>query len=549
MAYPFNTSVRLAPKTVATNAVVQVAVTSHSANCQCGCTLIKNAVSAPLANNRKGGDSLQPRGFQDSLKSEVERSTTAGEDKYIANIDALAFSGMKKPSVVVESYILSSIIAKMEKNTEFFPKDTKKVVAGNCGKRVMPQKLRNKIFGETVPTDDIVNFAGDIPKVVSVPEPDTQVNIMSYKGSVSYYGVMCCHNIWGCHSCARKISERRKNGLSLLLKAHFDRFYADSVTASLFTVPHSKYDDVGDIRKRLIKSYNYMTRSRRYKDLMQKYMGCGSSRGVEVTWSLVNGFHPHIHVLNFFEQSVLLDHQGLADELFYLWSLALERNGFDKPSREAFGCNIVPSTQASIDAVAEYFSKVEADVNDADIEGFLKKHKDSVRSVIDSEGKQVSGWQTEHEMTKWHLKKARSDGENFRYSMLDLVRGYSIADDNGDEESKAQFRRLWLEYRKAFFRQPQLCTRHKHFKIKELELSDAELGSQELEEPEQRKILASIDFKQWLVVVFMNARGILLEKARKSGQQGVVEAITFINDGYCSFFPDDPCGFRKSKTT
>jgi hypothetical protein len=394
----------------------------------------------------------------------------------------------------------------------------------------MGDNLRKKIFGDDLEGENKAKSA---------------VKIIDYRGSLSYQGVMCCHNIWGCPICGRKLSERRKKGLSMLLHAHFDKFHADSVSASLFTIPHSKYDDLGDIRKRLVKCYNDMTRTRDYKGIIKKLGGCGSSRGTEVTWSLVNGFHPHIHVLNFFEGSVLLEHEFLANTLFDLWAMALEKNGFDKPSREAFGCNIIPSTKASIEAVAEYFAKSESDVNDADIMGYLKKHKE-IRSVKNVEGREVMGWQTEHEMTKWHLKQARSDGENFRYSPFDFVRGYSIADDNKDEDSKTQFRALWLTYRKAFKGQRQLWTRHKHFKISELELSDEELGSQELEEPVQ-KVVVEIDFNQWLVIVFMHARGVLLEKARHKGVEGVNAILDTINENYCAFFPDNPCGFSHIK--
>lgn len=508
------------------------AIDSHGSSCSCGGC---HSGAAALANNRKIGDGLEPRGFQKSLKAEVDRSTAANEDKFCSNVDALAFSGLKQPSIVLEGYILSGVIAKMEANTDFLPKGTDKALAGNCGKRVMSPKMQNKIFGTEIKSYDH-------------QDNNSKIDIILYKDSVSYYGVMCCHNVWACPVCGRKLSERRKQGLSKLLTAHFDRFGADSVTASLFTIPHSKYDDLQDILKRLNKAYSDMTHSRGYKALMKTLQGCGSSKAKEVTWSLVNGFHPHIHVLNFFEQNLLLDHEFIADTLFNLWADALKKNCFDPPSREAFGCNLIPSTKQGIQAVAEYFSKSESDVNDADIMGYLKKHKDVVRSVTDAEGRVVTGWSTEHEMTKWHLKQARSDGENFRYSMFDFVRGYSIADDNGDEESKAQFRRLWLEYRKAFKGERQLWTRHKHFKISELQLSDEELAEQELEEPE-KKTVASIEFNQWLVVVFMHARGMILQKARKKGSEGVTEGLSFVNDAYFSFFPDDPCGFSNYKNS
>lgn len=508
MAFPFNSSEH----------VKNGAILSHGSACSCGC-------AASLANNRKIGDGLLPRGFQDSKKADVQRSIAVNDDKYLSNYDSVAFTGTKKPSIILESYILSGVISKMEANTDFLPKDTDKALAGNCGKRIMGVNLRKKIFG----TDSVNGeFLGG-------------VDIIDYRGSVSYQGAMCCHNVWGCPVCARKLSERRKKGLSDLLTAHFDRFGADSVTASLFTVPHSKYDDLDDILNRLLKVYRDMTHSRGFRTLLRTLEGCGSSRGTEVTWSLVNGFHPHIHVLNFFENSILLHHGWLADTLFNLWADALKKNCFDEPSRKAFGCNIVPSSKEGIDAVAEYFSKSESDVNDGDIQNYLKKHKE-VRSVKNADGVDFLGWSTEHEMTKWHLKQARADGENFRYSMFDFVRGYSIADDNDDSESKAQFRALWLTYRKAFKGKRQLWTRHKHFKISELDLSDEDLAEQELEEPTV-KTIASIDFDHWLVVVFMNARGTVLEQARRKGSDGVALALASIVEGYLAFFPDNPCKF------
>ena len=492
MAFPFNS-----PEHVKNSAIL-----SHGSACSCGC-------AASLANNRKIKDGLLPRGFQDSVKSEVKRSTDANEDKYLTNVDALSFTGLKKPSVIMESYMLSNIVAKIEANTPFFEKGTDKAVAGNCGKRVMGANLRKKIFGEDSVSD---NSQGGI-------------DIVSVNGSVSYAGAMCCHNVWGCPVCARKVSERRKKGLSSLLTAHFDKFGADSVIASLFTVPHSLGDDAKDITQRLRKCYSDMTQSRGYKQLMKTLEGCGSSRALEVTWGTSAGFHPHIHVLNFFENSILLHHSWLADTLFSLWSQALQKNELSLPSRKAFGCNIVPSSKEGIDAVAEYFSKSESDVNDADIATYLKKHKTTVREVA---GK--SGWGIEHEMTKWHLKQGQGQGLNFRYSMFDLLRGYSIASANGDDESRKKFRALWLAYRDAFKGQRQLWTRHKHFKIKELELNEKELA--ELEPSEPAKIIFSIPFDVWLMVVYMGARGSVLEIARRSGADGVVKTLDFIRSGY-----------------
>lgn len=508
-------------------------LSAHGDACSCGC-------AAPLANNRKYAATLSVPSFEQTLKNDVEKN----EDKYLSDIDSVVFSSSSKPSITLDSFILSKIVAQMEANTDFFPKGTDKALAGNCGKRVMPPKLREKILGQDVSFYSV--DSSDISKIPQIKNLDDAgtVDIIDYKGSMSYSGVMCCHNVWGCPICARKVSELRKKGLSDLITAHFDRFGAGSITASLFTVPHGLGDDLVDIKARLLKAYRDMTKSGSYTAFMKSLGYCGTSRALEVTFSLSNGFHPHIHVLHFFEKEFSLDNQMfLWETLFSMWTKFLLKNEFKTPSREAFGCQKIASDKKTIADVAEYFSKVESDVNDDDIHGYLKKHQD-VRGVTNSQGRTITGWQTEHEMTKWHLKKAKQDGENYRYSMFDFIRGYSIAKTNGDKETAARFRALWLAYRTAFKGARQLVTKHKHFKISELDLTDEQLGEQQPED-NQSKLVSQISFDDWRVVVFMNARGALLEKARSQGSEGVESLLSIIMKCYVDFFPDNPVHHSK----
>jgi hypothetical protein len=494
MAFPFKS-----PKYVKNREL-----SAHGDACSCGC-------AAPLANNRKYASTPAVPSFEQTLKDDVLKN----QDNYHTDIDSLAFAGSSKPSITLDSFILSKIVAQMEANTDFFPKGTDKAVAGNCGKRVMSPKLRKKIFG----VDSSSDYEG------------STVDIIDYRGSMSFAGVMCCHNVWGCPICARKVSELRKKGLSDLITAHFDRFGSGSITASLFTVPHGLGDDLVDIKARFLKAYRAMTSGRPFKNFMKSLGYCGTSRALEVTFSLSNGFHPHIHVLHFFEKELSLDNKILLWEtLFLMWTKFLLKNEFKAPSREAFGCKTISSDKKTISDVAGYFSKVESDVNDDDIMSYLKKHQD-VRSVTNSQGRTITGWQTEHEMTKWHLKKAKQDGENYRYSMFDFIRGYSIAKTNGDQETAARFRALWLSYRKAFKGARQLVTKHKHFKISELDLSDEDLGEQ-LPNDNESKVIYQIPFEIWLLVVYMGARGSVLESARFGGSEHIEKSLKIIRDGY-----------------
>lgn len=424
----------------------------------------------------------------------------------------------------------------MEANTEFYPKGTKKVVVGNCGKRVMPERLREKIYGARSAKSRITELLNPNDNF-AIDYKDSTVDIIEYNGSLSFSGVMCCHNVWGCPICARKISELRKKGLSDLITAHFARFGSGAITASLFTVPHGLGDDLEDIKSRLLKAFYQMTQSGSFKAFMKKLGYCGVSRALEATFSLLNGFHPHIHVLHFFEKELSPEDQELLSETFFsMWTKFLLKNGFKAPDRRGFGCKTIASDKKTISDVAGYFAKMESDINDDDILSYLKKHK-NVRSVTNAQGRAITGWQTEHEMTKWHLKKAQQDGENYRYSMLDFPRGYYIAKANGDDETAARFRALWLSYRKAMKGSSQLFTRHKHFKIKELELSEQELGEQQPED-NQAKVVYQIPFEIWLMVVYMGARGSVLESARLGGHDKVDKTLKLIRQGY-DCLPED----------
>lgn len=523
----------LSPQTKLHSAVINNAILSHGSSCSCGCDNLKKIKEKkqkkkPLANNRKYAANHENQGLQDFVKRDVNQHP----DKYHTNIDGFALAGAVKKAIYLDSYFLSNIVAQMEANTDFFPKGTNKVVAGNCGKRVMSERLREKIYGKRSTSSRLAELQN--PKDdFAIDYKNSTVDIIDYNGSVSFSGVMCCHDIWGCPVCARKISELRRQGLANLLTAHFARFGSGTVTASLLTIPHGLGDDLVDIKERFLKAYRQMTSSRAYRDLIKSLEYCGLSRALEATFSLLNGFHPHLHILHFFEKELSSEELNrFSKKLFELWTKALLKIKFKTPDRRGFGCQLVASDKKTIADVAEYFSKIESDVSDSDIQSYLKSDKNqNVRSVTNAQGQEITGWSTEHEMTKWHLKKAKQSGENYRYSMFDFIRGYYIAKVNGDEETAARFRALWLSYRAAFKGSRQLVTKHKHFKISELESTDEELGEQAPKD-NQAKIVYQIPFEIWLLVVYMGARGLVLESARIGGAEKVEKTLKIIRQGY-----------------
>lgn len=140
-------------------------------------------------------------------------------------------------------------------------------------------------------------------------------------------------------------------------------------------------------------------------------------------------------------------------------------------------------------------------------------------------------------MTKWHLKKGKETNGEYHYTMFDFLRGYELSSILGDDESRTAFYSLWLKYRTALKGKIQLFTKHKHFKIEQLELSDDELGEAKPEDNVAKPVL-SIPFDIWQLIVLMKARGTVLKAIKKDGVAGFDNVIELLKIGY-EALPED----------
>jgi hypothetical protein len=450
-----------------------------------------------------------------AIRAVLKEDICRNEDKYFYDLDSLAYASVSEDDAKKNPYLeyqyLSSIVRKIESKVKIdtfkqirkqggiVPPAADATTAHNCGRRVMGQDLKNKIYGDNAPKG--------------------AVDIIACEGKFSFKGLMVCKDVWGCPTCARKITERRKNGLGLLLNAHVDKYAQNSISATLFTVPHGLGSDLEDILDRLHGAYRFMTMTSAYKALMKQFGMRGSTRALESTYGN-NGFHPHFHILHFFDHNLKKesdyspggDIEFIREALFAMWTKALKRFDFPPPDIRAFGCVAIATDKKSLADVADYFGKVEKEVGESDINAYMKKHKNKGVRSVDVNGKTVTHhWGEEAEMTKWHIKK----GGNYHYSMFDFLRGYAISELQGDNQNAAIFKDLWLTYRRGFKGRRQLYTTHKDFKIPELELADAEVS--DLETKAVKTVVLSVDFEDWVNVLRCNARGSLLRVIQKEG--------------------------------
>ena len=213
---------------------------------------------------------------------------------------------------------------------------------------------------------------GGLPYVVLRPD-----------GSTSYGGLCLCGNSWGCSCCASILSEVRRKEVDFAIRHWrgerygqnrrsygYDTLPGKEVRMVLLTIPHGRFDNLGSLLDRFLNAFGWMKRHKSYGVLSKKIGLFGTIYVLEVTYG-VNGWHPHIHSIWFFDSSDV-DEDCLSAELFPLWRKAVKRFGFPDVSKSAFGIK-------DADFVSSYVTKF----------GYSPK----------------SDWLVSHEVSKWFLKK------------------------------------------------------------------------------------------------------------------------------------------------
>lgn len=288
-------------------------------------------------------------------------------------------------------------------------------------------------------------------------KPHVEVWRTAETKTTRYRNLQTCASVWACPVCAAVISERR----SLELRQCIDQHQASGGQVLFLTVtnPHTRTDDLGemlDAQSRAMSRFN----GHRLARGIWADIGCiGTVRAWEVTHGL-NGWHPHFHILIFCASGI--DLEALRARLYSLWFTCCRLSGLPIPS-EKHGLTLEDGSKA-----AEYVSK--------------------------------GLWGLDREMTKGHIKKARSGRSPF-----DLLRSY-LSD--RDKQAAA----LFQQFAHAFHGRRQLVYSKglkSHFDL--VEKTDAEISAQ-VEESAQ--LLGSITLDQWRTICRLDLRGDVLELAR-----------------------------------
>lgn len=156
------------------------------------------------------------------------------------------------------------------------------------------------------------------------------VRINEERATAYFDNLQRCGSVWNCSVCSGEITEVRK----VELKQAIDNWRSKGGAVYLVTLTnrHHMGDNLADLlggqRNALVKLWG----QRAIKEMF-KALGCvGRITATEVTWSWDNGWHPHFHLLVFFDHQI--DAQGLQTFLSAEWINACRKAGLKLPSMD-----------------------------------------------------------------------------------------------------------------------------------------------------------------------------------------------------------------------
>jgi hypothetical protein len=283
-----------------------------------------------------------------------------------------------------------------------------------------------------------------------------------------------CKSPWACPCCAAHITEERRRDLQKLDKAA--RLQGLRVALVTLTFSHRRSDDLEAILAAFLEALRKLTAQRSYKMLRQVAGLIGWIRALEVTHGVLNGWHPHAHLLCFVAGDLPL--AEFSSSFAREWQAALAKVGLSCDLEH--GCR-VDDTNARI---AEYISKY---------------------------GREPR-WDEAAELTKAHVKHGRQQSR----TPFDLLR----AARDGDKQAGL----LFVEFVRVFKGRCQLQPTPYLTKMiggdewrSDEELADAGEGSTVL--------LALLAVSGWRKVVRQDARAELLSAMDTGGIGQVMEVL------------------------
>jgi hypothetical protein len=299
-------------------------------------------------------------------------------------------------------------------------------------------------------------------------------------GRAHFGSLEICGSVWLCPVCASKVAEKRRQELIHAID-YWKRESGGSILFATFTVRHQRADDLQALLDRFSAAYRRLTGHRGYRQLREAYRLVGAIRALEVTHGDANGWHPHYHVLLFFDRQLDDAEISRFEALLYkLWFAAAAHEKLDMERERGL------TIKHTFGAIADYVAKYGRDPK-------------------------TDPWGPESEMTKAHIKQSRAGATPW-----ELLRRAAAGD------VRAGF--LYREYAGVFKGRQQLVW-SPHFRAALGLADDATDADVAAARPADAVSLGWLGFDEWLLVLRYDARADVLIVASSGSWTAVLDLV------------------------
>ncbi len=283
------------------------------------------------------------------------------------------------------------------------------------------------------------------------------------RGKAHYDNLQRCGSVWTCAICAAQITEGRRQEAKIGFQNWRDQ--GGHIFMATFTNRHHIGDDLEGLlggQKKALKRFWEKTK------LVKILKGLGYKGrlvATEVTHG-VNGWHPHYHMIMFFDQ--IQDPKELQTLLGLEWQDACKKSGMKIPSLDN-GVQVQDGSRAD-----EYVSK-----------WGLEDAKEKAHLIPKEKATSGTKWGLEEEITKGHVKKGRENS----LTPFDLLR---------QSEDNPEYAKLFRQYADAFKGKRQLVwSKGLKEMLSIVEISDEELA---VETDKDSIVLDEIALEIWELI-------------------------------------------------
>lgn len=243
---------------------------------------------------------------------------------------------------------IGNSVAKSPKNLRSNERELENLLRVNFD-RYRAWELRSILWSES--NLRLVQQCGKIPITES-----GEVYPVATGKEVYYSGLASCKSVWACPCCSPRIHSRRREDLTLLCQKALE---SGSGAFGAYTLRHSRSDSLADLQQAISDCWSAVNRDGSVRRLRKKMGWSGVVLSREHTFTLKNGWHPHLHPLHFFEQ-VLTSKQvfDYFEVEFAVWKRAAERLGLSAPLAKAQNLHLVEISEFKpLLDVVEYVAK------------------------------------------------------------------------------------------------------------------------------------------------------------------------------------------------